>query len=161
MNNAGVVNGGNSWELSLEDWHRVVDVNLWGVIHGIRTFVPLILATGEAGHVVNTASMAAVIAIPRLGPYTVSKHGILGVSDVLRGELADLHAPVGVSVIMPGMIKTGMNPIGSISAAAVAANILDAIKRDRPYVFTDQHSAEDVEARLNDIIGSRSDVLPT
>ena len=60
VNNAGIVNGGNTWEISLEDWHRVVDVDLWGVIHGVRSFVPLILASGEEGHVVNTASMAAV-----------------------------------------------------------------------------------------------------
>src|SRR5262245_9137912 len=53
VNNAGIVNRGNSWELSLEDWRRVLDVNLWGVIHGIRSFVPLILASGEEGHVVN------------------------------------------------------------------------------------------------------------
>jgi NAD(P)-dependent dehydrogenase (short-subunit alcohol dehydrogenase family) len=160
MNNAGIVNGGNSWELSLDEWHRVVDINLWGVIHGIRTFVPLILQSGEPGHVINTASMAAVVAIPTLGPYTVSKHGILGLSDVLRAELLALEAPVGVSVVMPGMIKTGMNPIGSISAEAVAANIVDAIRRGRPYVFTDHHSTKDVESRLNAIIAARADVLP-
>ena len=60
VNNAGIVATGNSWELPLDDWHRVIDVDLWGVIHGIRAFVPRILATGEPGHVVNTASMAAV-----------------------------------------------------------------------------------------------------
>jgi NADP-dependent 3-hydroxy acid dehydrogenase YdfG len=53
VNNAGIVNGGNSWELSLEEWHRVIDVNLWGVIHGVRAFVPRILASGDEGHVVN------------------------------------------------------------------------------------------------------------
>jgi NAD(P)-dependent dehydrogenase (short-subunit alcohol dehydrogenase family) len=160
MNNAGIVNGGNSWELPLAEWHRVVDINLWGVIHGIRTFVPLILATGEPGHVVNTASMAAVVAIAGLGPYTVSKHAILGLSDVLRAELVALEAPVGVSVVLPGMIKTGMNPIGSISASTVAANVLDAIRRNRPYVFTDHHSTKQVEARLGAIVAARADVLP-
>ena len=67
VNNAGVVNGGYSWEIPLEDWHRVIDIDLWGVIHGIRSFVPRILASGEEGHVVNTASMAAVLALGRLG----------------------------------------------------------------------------------------------
>ena len=115
VNNAGVVNGGYSWEIPLEEWHRVIDVDLWGVIHGIRSFVPRILASGEEGHVVNTASMAAVMALGRLGPYTVAKHGVLGLSDVLRAEFASLQAPVGVSVVMPGMIKTGMNPVGIVS----------------------------------------------
>ncbi|MFL6241151.1 MAG: SDR family NAD(P)-dependent oxidoreductase [Actinomycetes bacterium] len=159
VNNAGVVCGGKSWELSLADWHRVVDVNLWGVVHGIRAFVPLILDSGAEGHVVNTASMAAVIALPQLAPYTVSKHAILGLSDVLRAELAALPAPVGVSVVMPGMIKTGMNPIGTVSAASVAANVVDAIRKNRPYVFTDNHSVDEVQDRLGAILAARKDVV--
>ncbi|MGO9334017.1 MAG: SDR family NAD(P)-dependent oxidoreductase, partial [Acidimicrobiales bacterium] len=86
VNNAGVVSRGYSWELPLDEWHRVIDIDLWGVINGIRSFVPLILASGEEGHVVNTASMAAVLPLDRLGPYTVAKHGVLGLSDVLRAE---------------------------------------------------------------------------
>ena len=121
MNNAGIVNGGRAWELSLDEWHRVIDVNLWGVIHGVHTFVPLILDSGEEGHVVNTASMASVLAIGGLGPYTVAKHGVLGLSDVLRADLVAVGAPIGVSVVMPGMIRTGMNPIGTVEASAVAA----------------------------------------
>ncbi len=159
VNNAGIVNRGNSWELSLEEWHRVLDVNLWGVIHGIRAFVPRILASGEEGHVVNTASMAAVDIIPKLGPYTVAKHGLLGLSDVLRAELAALGAPVGVSVVMPGAIRTGMNPYGTVTAEQVAANVVDAIRRRRDYVFTDDHSAEPVEQRLRAIIRARDDVV--
>ncbi len=148
VNNAGIVNRGNSWELSLEDWHRVLDVNLWGVIHGVRAFVPRILATADEGHVVNTASMAAVMAIGRLGPYTVAKHGVLGLSDVLRAELEAIEAPVGVSVVMPGMIKTGLNPIGTVPATAVATNVVDAIFGGRAYVFTDDGGTAEVEARL-------------
>ena len=160
VNNAGIVNGGNSWELSLDDWHRVLDVNLWGVIHGVRAFVPRILATGDEGHVVNTASMAAVDIHAGIGPYTVAKHGVLGLSDVLRAELVAAHAPVGVSVVMPGMIRTGMNPIGTVEPSTVAANVLDAIRRQRPYVFTDHHSEASVAARLGAIVAARDDVLP-
>jgi NAD(P)-dependent dehydrogenase (short-subunit alcohol dehydrogenase family) len=160
VNNAGVVVTGNSWELSLDDWHRVIDVNLWGVIHGVHAFVPLILASGEEGHVVNTASMAAVYAPARLGPYAVSKHGVLGLSDVLRAELAAIDAPVGVSVVMPGMIKTGLNPIGSVAAETVAANVVDAIRQQRPYVFTDDHHTAAVDARLRAIIAARAERLP-
>jgi NAD(P)-dependent dehydrogenase (short-subunit alcohol dehydrogenase family) len=159
VNNAGVVGGGNSWEIPLEEWHRVIDVDLWGVIHGVRTFVPLILASGQEGHVVNVASMAAVLTLPRLAPYTVAKHGILGLTDVLRAELEALGAPVGTSVVMPGMVKTAMNPIGTVQPATVAANVLDAIRRDRPYVFTDDHSTDEVERRLRAVIAARTEVI--
>jgi NAD(P)-dependent dehydrogenase (short-subunit alcohol dehydrogenase family) len=159
VNNAGIVNGGNSWELSLEEWHRVLDTNLWGVIHGVRAFVPRILASGEEGHVVNTSSMAAVLALPGIGPYTVAKHGVLGLSDVLRSELKAMGAPVGVSVVMPGMIRTGMNPVGLVEPSTVARNVLDAMRRERPYVFTDDHSTKQVEDRLQAILAARADVL--
>ncbi len=159
VNNAGVVTGGYSWEIPLEDWHRVIDVDLWGVIHGIRTFVPHILASGEEGHVVNTASMAAVLALGRLGPYTVAKHGVLGLSDVLRAEFEALGAPVGVSVVMPGMIKTAMNPIGTVTPDVVALQVVDAIRRRRSYVFTDDHSTAEVERRLRAILSARADVV--
>lgn len=159
VNNAGIVNGGASWELSLDEWHRVVDTNLWGVIHGVRSFVPLILATGEEGHVVNTASMASVLARAALGPYTVAKHGVLGLSDVLRAELEALGVPIGVSVVMPGMIRTGLNPIGTVEPSVVAANVVDAMRRERAYVFTDDHHAEQVETRLREILAARDEVV--
>ena len=159
VNNAGIVNRGLAWEIPLEGWRRVLDVNLWGVLHGIHSFVPRILASGEDGHVVNTASMAAVLPIDRLGPYTVAKHGVLGLSDVLRLDLAKVGAPIGVSVVMPGMIRTGMNPVGTVAAEQVAQNVLDAIRHDRHYVFTDDHSRADVEERLWRILAARDDVI--
>lgn len=159
VNNAGIVNGGTSWELPLEAWHAVIDVNLWGVIHGIRGFVPRILETGTEGHVVNIASMAAVTALAGIGPYTVAKHGVLGLSDVVRAELAAIGSPVGVSVVFPGRIRSTMNPIGTVEPSTVALNVIDAIRRDRPYVFTDDHSTSDVQHRLESIIAARADVL--
>ena len=159
VNNAGIVNGGKSWELSLDDWRRVLDINLWGVIHGVRSFVPRILATGEEGHVVNMASMAAVRPVPGIGPYSVAKHGVLALSDVLRSELEAIGAPVGVSVVMPGKIRTGMNPIGSVEPRDVAINVLDAMARNRSYVFTDHHSEDEVRDRLEAILAARQDVI--
>ena len=159
VNNAGIVNQGNSWELSLEEWHRVIDVNLWGVIHGVRSFVPRILASGEEGHVVNTGSLASVMIVNQIGPYTVAKHGVLGLSDTLRAELEAIGAPVGVSVVMPGGIKTGLNPAGTVTAQQVAANVVDAIRRGRFYVFTDDHATADVETRLQSILRARDDVV--
>jgi NAD(P)-dependent dehydrogenase (short-subunit alcohol dehydrogenase family) len=159
VNNAGIVNRGFSWELTVEEWEQILNVNLWGVIHGVRSFVPRILATGEEGHVVNVGSMASVIALDRLGPYTVAKHGVLGLSDVLRAEFVELGVSVGVSVVMPGRVKTGMNPMGKLSASMVAVNVLDAIKNNRPYVFTDGDSTVQVHDRMMAIINARSDVI--
>jgi NAD(P)-dependent dehydrogenase (short-subunit alcohol dehydrogenase family) len=159
VNNAGIVNRGVTWELPLEEWRRVLDVDLWGVIHGVRSFVPRILASGAPGHVVNTASMAAVLPVDRLAPYTVAKHGVLGLSDVLRMDLRLVDAPVGVSVVMPGMIKTGMNPFGTVTADTVAKHVIDAIRRDRPYVYTDDHSRAEVEERLARLRDARDDVV--
>lgn len=159
VNNAGIVNRGYSWELSLEEWHRIVDVDLWGVIHGIRAYVPRILATKEKGHVVNVASKAAVMPLDRLGPYTVAKHGVLGLTDVLHAEFAGLGAPIGTSVVMPGMVKTGMNPFGTLEPSVVADNVIDAIRRNRRYVFTDDQGADDVDARLHALFSARSDVI--
>ena len=159
VNNAGIVNRGYSWELSLDEWHNVLDVDLWGVIHGIRAYVPLILSTGEEGHVVNVASMAAVLPHDRLGPYTVAKHGVLGLTDVLHAEFTALGLPIRASIVMPGRVKTAMNPIGTIEPSTVAANVVDAIRCDRRYVFTDDQSASEVEDRLRAILASRTGVV--
>lgn len=160
VNNAGVVGGGNAWEVPLEEWHRVIDTDLWGVIHGVRSFVPRILDTGEEGHVVNVASMAAVLSRGGIAPYVVAKHGVLGLTDVLRADLEAAGAPVSASVVMPGMIRTGMNPIGTVEPGAVARNVMDAVRHDRPYVFTDDHHVDEVEDRLRAILAARADVLP-
>jgi NAD(P)-dependent dehydrogenase (short-subunit alcohol dehydrogenase family) len=102
--------------------------------------------------------MAAVLPLGGLGPYTVAKHGVLGLSDVLRADFEAMAAPIGVSVVMPGMIRTAMNPIGTVPAAQVAANVVDAIRRQRSYVFTDDHHTAEVESRLGAILSARSDV---
>lgn len=159
VNNAGILRRGLAWEITLEDWRSVLDVNLYGVIHGVRAFVPRILETRDEGHVVNVASMAAVLTQSRLGPYAVAKHGVLGLSDVLRADLAEIHAPVGVSVVFPGLIRTGMNPIGSVEPSEVALNVLDAIARRRSYVYTDDHSSDAVRERLEAIVAARADVI--
>ncbi|MGY1771513.1 SDR family NAD(P)-dependent oxidoreductase [Blastococcus sp. SYSU D00813] len=159
VNNAGIVNRGRSWELPLAEWHRVLDVDLWGAVHGVRAFVPPILATGEEGHVVFTGSMATVAPLAELGPYSVAKHGLLGLADVLRAELEGIGAPVGVSLVMPGAIRTGMNPYGTVTAEQVAANVVDGIRRRRAYVFTDDHSTQEVAARLGAIVAARADVV--
>jgi NAD(P)-dependent dehydrogenase (short-subunit alcohol dehydrogenase family) len=161
VNNAGIVNGGRAWELSIDDWRAVLEINLWGVIHGIRSFVPRILASGAEGHVVNTASVAAVAPVAGIAPYTVAKHGVLGLSDVLRLDLQSIDAPVGVSVVMPGATRTGMNPLGTVDPGTVALNVVDAIRRNRHYVFTDDQRRTVVEQRLSAILAARDDVIGT
>ena len=105
-NNAGVGGHfGRTWEAPLEEWRWLFDVNMWGVIHGIRSFVPTLIEQ-RLGHVVNTASMAAWRGAPALGPYCATKHAVLAISDSLRVELEEGGSGVGVSVVCPGVIST-------------------------------------------------------
>ena len=108
MNNAGVAAGGTSWEIDLPTWEWVIGVDLWSVVHGIRSFVPRIIASG-GGHVINTASMAGVSSMPFMGPYNVSKHAVVTLSETMYHELAMLHPEVGVTVVCPGWVKTQIN----------------------------------------------------
>jgi len=105
-NNAGVFAGGLSWEAPLSDYEWVLGVNTWGVIHGIRSFVPILLRQGQAAHIVNTASMAAVTTGPLSGAYFMSKHAVLALSETLYLELQQRRAPIGVSVVCPELVST-------------------------------------------------------
>lgn len=106
-NNAGVGGpGGPLWGLSEADWDWTLGVNLSGVIRGVRLFLPPLLASGQEGHVVNTASMAGLTSTPMLGPYTVAKHGVVALSEVLAKDLELMGAKVGVSVLCPGFVQT-------------------------------------------------------
>ncbi|MEZ5320789.1 MAG: SDR family NAD(P)-dependent oxidoreductase [Microthrixaceae bacterium] len=107
-NNAGVATGGVTWEMSDADWRWVLDVDLWGVVHGIRTFTPHIIEAG-GGHVVNTASMAGVTSPPFMGPYNAAKHAVVAISETMFHELAVLAPAVGVSVLCPGWVRTGIH----------------------------------------------------
>ncbi len=111
-NNAGVSAGGPVWEHTVHDWEWVLGVNLWGVIHGIRAFTPLLIAQGE-GHIVNTASIAGMISMPWGGTYNVSKHGVVTLSETLFADLAMTGAAdVGVSVLCPGWVQTRIHEAG-------------------------------------------------
>jgi NAD(P)-dependent dehydrogenase (short-subunit alcohol dehydrogenase family) len=105
-NNAGVGAGTTVWESTLADWEWVLGVNLWGVIHGLRVFVPIMLAQDTECHIVNTASIAGLIAHPGAGIYKVSKHGIVSLSETLYYELAEQEAKVHVSVLCPSGVIT-------------------------------------------------------
>ena len=107
-NNAGVGTGLSIWESTLEDWQWVIGVNLWGVIHGVHTFVPIMLEQGTECHVVNTASAAGLVSGPGQGIYKVTKHGVVSLSETLFHELALGGANVGVSVLCPGLVDTSV-----------------------------------------------------
>lgn len=106
FNNAGVGAGTTVWESTLADWQWVLGVNLWGVIYGVRTFVPLMLEQGDECHIVNTASMAGLVSGPALGVYKVAKHGVVSLSETLCCELALIKSKIGVSVLCPGGVNT-------------------------------------------------------
>ncbi len=107
-NNAGVAVIGAVHEHTLADWQWVINVNLWGVIHGVHTFLPRMLAGGDEGHFVNTASMAGLTTAPFMSVYDVTKHGVVALSESMYKELAVTGAPIGVSVVCPGLIDTNI-----------------------------------------------------
>src|SRR4051812_23294632 len=107
-NNAGVAGHfGRAWDTPLADWRWVLDVNVWGVVHGIQAFVPTLVEQNE-GHVVNTASLAGWAAVPGMAPYCASKHAVLAISESLRLDLEASGSAVGVTAVCPGMIQTNL-----------------------------------------------------
>lgn len=107
-NNAGVGHAGPTESTTLDEWHRVIGVNLMGVVYGIHHFLPRLLAQGRPAHVVNTASMAGLVAVPEMAPYATSKHAVVGLTESLNAELS----PRGIhfSAICPGFINTPLIP---------------------------------------------------
>src|SRR5437868_15158150 len=184
-NNAGVGTGGPMWTLTEADWAWVIGVDLWGVIHGVRAFVPRLVEQGE-GHVVNTASIAGLTSAPMMGPYNVSKHGVVTLSETLQQELAMQGSPVKVSVLCPGWVQTRIgesdrnrppelqdeaqsNPIGEmgkeflktlvesgLAPAEVAGRVLDAISEVRFYILTHPEMTPMIERRMHDILEGRT-----
>ena len=165
-NNAGVVGKGDPWRGPFSTWEWVIGINLYGVIHGIRAFLPIMEDQGE-GHIVNTASMAGLVALPGAAPYNVTKSGVVALSEGLFIELKANGSPVRVSALCPGFVKTnllrgqhwdtslGAEPASSsspmaqmmaaaltqgvddgIPAADVAAQVVDAIRSERFWILT-------------------------
>jgi NAD(P)-dependent dehydrogenase (short-subunit alcohol dehydrogenase family) len=112
FNNAGVGSGGLIWENTVKDWDWVLGVNLWGVIHGVRCFVPRMLAGGDEGHVINTASVAGLLSAQTMGVYNVSKHAVVTLSETLFQDLRIVNAKLGVTVLCPAFVNTGIKDAG-------------------------------------------------
>ena len=114
FNNAGVGAGGLVWENSVKDWEWVLGVNLWGVVHGVRLFTPMMLAAAKAdpawrGHIINTASMAGLLNAPNMGIYNVSKHAVVSLSETLYQDLSLVTDQIGASVLCPYFVPTGIS----------------------------------------------------
>jgi NAD(P)-dependent dehydrogenase (short-subunit alcohol dehydrogenase family) len=114
FNNAGVGSGGLIWENSVADWQWVLGVNLWGVVHGVRLFTPMMLQAAQndpdyRGHIVNTASMAGLLTAPNMGVYNVSKHAVVALSETLYQDLQLVSQQVGASVLCPYFVPTGIS----------------------------------------------------
>ena len=114
FNNAGVSAGGLVWENTLKDWEWVLGVNLWGVIHGVRLFTPMMLQAAAQdpdwqGHIVNTASMAGLLTAPNMGVYNVSKHAVVALSETLYQDLRLVTEQIGASVLCPYFVPTGIS----------------------------------------------------
>ena len=107
-NNAGVAPGGVVWENTVGDWEWVLGVNVWGVIHGVRVFVPIMLRQDTECHVVNTASVAGLLSVPYMGVYCVSKHAVVTLTECLYHDLAQRGSKIGVSLLCPAYVPTGI-----------------------------------------------------
>jgi NADP-dependent 3-hydroxy acid dehydrogenase YdfG len=186
FNNAGVGAGGFCWENTVADWEWVLGVNVWSVIHGIRLFVPKMLAQGDECHVVNTASVAGLLSAQTMGVYNVSKHAVVTLSETLFQDLRVTNAKIGVTVLCPAFVPTGiansernrpadlaaaeLTPSqkiaqaatqkavssGRVTAADVANAVFDCIRQNKFYCLTHPKILGSVELRLQDILAQRN-----
>jgi NAD(P)-dependent dehydrogenase (short-subunit alcohol dehydrogenase family) len=189
-NNAGVGTHGPIWAATEQDWAWVLSVNLWGIIHGIRAFVPRMLEQAE-GHMVNTASLAGLISPALMGPYVASKHATVAISEVLARDLQAAGSQLKVSVLCPGFVRTRIaesernRPVhlraatppmgnevlveamralvaGGIGTEEVADRVVAAIREERFWVFTDPDTSALVHARTEEMVdGSTPRFDPT
>jgi NAD(P)-dependent dehydrogenase (short-subunit alcohol dehydrogenase family) len=153
--NAGIVVHGCAWEVPAVDWERVIGVNFMATVHLVRAFVPRLLECGEPAQLLVTGSMASVTARPGISPYVAAKHALLGLCESLNHELAAVGAPVGVTLLMPGKVSTGMSrsadpdAITPDEAARIAFN---AVAARRPLAFTHADRIPEVERRFAAIV---------
>lgn len=184
FNNAGVLVCGPLWTTTAQDWEWMIGINVMGVAHGIRSFVPRMLAQKDECHIVNTSSVSGMLSVPGNGIYCATKHAVVTMSECLQLELREEKATIGVSVLCPAFVQTGIadagrnrpaeladaNPLkekyeeqtrqatqaGRLSAADIARITLDAVKESRFYILPHQKIKALVETRMRDILDERS-----
>ena len=190
-NNAGVAAGGGIDTISVENWRWVVDVNLMGVVYGVRSFLPHMRAHGEGGHIVNTASMAGMISDMGFSPYSATKFAVVAMSEGLRPQLQTFG--IGVSVLCPSFVRTKIGESGrnrqqrygqmpqldpkgpaavmveeirkliaaGIDPADVAARVVAAIENEELYIFTHPNMREQVEGRFAAVQAAMDRLTPS
>ena len=180
-NNAGIAGVGDAWVDSMELWDRVIGVNLYGVIHGVRSFLPIMQQQG-VGHIVNTASIAGLVAVPGAAPYNVTKHGVVALSEGLFIELELTGSQVGVSVLCPGFVKTDLmekepdrvdTPIGEfmnemirtgvdtgVEASGIADQVIEAIGAGRFWILTHPDTRQLPAERMERAAAQTNPTLP-
>jgi NAD(P)-dependent dehydrogenase (short-subunit alcohol dehydrogenase family) len=184
FNNAGVFVGGPLWTTTMQDWEWMIGINVMGVAHGIRSFVPRMLAQKDECHIINTSSVAGMLSVPGYGIYCATKHAVVTMSECLRLDLQEENAAIGVSVLCPAFVPTGIadsarnrpadlaavNPLnakyeeqtrkamqaGRLSAADIARITLDSVKENRFYILPHQKIKGLIEMRMRDILDERS-----
>lgn len=165
FNNAGVASGGLVWEHSVADWNWVLGVNLWGVIHGVRVFTPMMLAAAQAdptyeGHIVNTASMAGVASAPNMGVYNVSKHGVVTLSETLYQDLALVTDQISASVLCPYFVPTGIHqsernrPAGMAPAQPTRSQLISQAMAQKA-ITSGKVSAAEIARKVMDAVRER------
>lgn len=195
FNNAGVGSGGLVWENSLADWEWVLGVNLMGVVHGVRLFTPMMLEAAKAdpayeGHIVNTASMAGLLAPPNMGIYNVSKHAVVSLTETLYQDLALVSDQVSASLLCPFFVPTGIGhsernrpqsleaqPLtasqkigqamtdkavgsGKVTATDVAQKVFEAMASGQFYIYSHPQALGSVQVRMEDVVQGRNPTDP-
>jgi NAD(P)-dependent dehydrogenase (short-subunit alcohol dehydrogenase family) len=158
-NNAGVAAVGAAWVSTATDWEWVLGVNLWGVIHGVRVFTPIMLERGDAGHIVNTASVAGLIAPPGMAAYNVSKHAVVALTESLHHDLVARGAKVRCSVVCPAYFPSGIadsertRPADLAEPGRAKTDAQRALEGNlRKAVMAGKLSADDVAAAVFDAV---------
>ena len=162
FNNAGVAAGGLLWENTVADWNWVLGVNLWGVIHGVRVFTPMMLEAAKKdpayqGHIVNTASMAGLLTPPNMGVYNVSKHAVVSLTETLYQDLSLVTDQIGASVLCPYFVPTGIsqserNRPTEMAAAKPTPSQLIGQAMSEKAVSSGKISAADVAQKVFDAV---------
>ena len=164
FNNAGVGAGGLVWENSVADWEWVLGVNLWGVVHGVRLFTPMMLEAAKAdptyqGHIVNTASMAGLLTPPNMGIYNVSKHAVVSLTETLYQDLHLVSDQISASVLCPYFVPTGISqshrnrPTDLAADKPTASQLIGQAQSDKA-VGSGKVSAADVAQKVFDAVAS-------
>lgn len=152
FNNAGVMAAGNSWEIDLQRWRRALDINLFGVLNGIRAFVPRMLASGKPARIINTASVGGFLASPLMAPYSASKFAVVAMTESLRAEMELMGSPISVSLLAPGPVKTGIfrDPCGPEATDAARGFVAQMVQLTEQYGISPEELAERAFAGIAD-----------